>query len=78
MKIVTREEAIDKGLKTYYTGEACKRDHVCERYTLNSVCVMCNAESNKNRLIINQKCKEWVERNRPLVFDRILNKVIRG
>lgn len=39
--IITRREAHVRGLKRFYTGDACKRDHVCERFVSNGGCVMC-------------------------------------
>lgn len=41
MKIVSRKEAIEKGLKKYYTGKTCKNGHYSERYTVGSECQGC-------------------------------------
>lgn len=32
-KVVSREYAKERGLKFFFTGKACKRGHVCPRYT---------------------------------------------
>lgn len=40
-ELVSRQSAIDQKLSKYFTGEPCKRDHVSERYTINSGCVEC-------------------------------------
>lgn len=45
MKIITRQEAIARGLTKYYNGKPCKRGHDCERYTLTSNCAQCTIES---------------------------------
>lgn len=45
MKIITRTEAIESGLKRYYTGEPCKRGHNAERFTISYACVECNKEA---------------------------------
>jgi hypothetical protein len=45
LPIVTREEAIERGLRRYFTGQPCKRGHVGERYTLNAGCLQCMNES---------------------------------
>lgn len=42
MKVITREQAKTNGLKRFYTGKPCKRGHVCERFTGNRTCVLCN------------------------------------
>lgn len=47
LPIVTRQEAIDVGLKKYYTGTICKNGHVSEQYVVNHGCVMCVMESQK-------------------------------
>ena len=51
MKIITRQEAIEQGLKRYYTGKPCKRGHYSERYFTKG-CVECakvvNAELHKS------------------------------
>lgn len=43
MKIITRQEAIAKGLKTYFTGKPCKNNHVCER-RVSGECYQCNVD----------------------------------
>lgn len=40
-EIVTRCEAIERGLVKYFTGEQCKHGHTALRYTLNGTCVDC-------------------------------------
>jgi hypothetical protein len=39
LEIVTRQEARDRGLKRYFTGQKCKRGHVAERWTCDANCV---------------------------------------
>ena len=41
MDITTREQAIVSRQATYFTGVACKRGHICERYTKNGGCKHC-------------------------------------
>lgn len=41
MEKITRQEAIARGLNRYFTGEACKNNHIAERYTQSSVCIEC-------------------------------------
>ena len=44
MKIISRKEAKGLGLKKYYTGKLCKRDHLSERRTCNGHCIECRTE----------------------------------
>lgn len=41
MEKMTRNEAISANKRRYFTGLPCKRDHICERYTINTLCIMC-------------------------------------
>jgi hypothetical protein len=38
---ISRELARERGLVHYFTGRACKRGHVAERYLSNGECVVC-------------------------------------
>ena len=69
MQIITRAEAKAQGLVRYYTGEPCKRGHVCERHTCDFKCLMCNAEKAKERRAKDpererRRRKEWREKNK--------------
>ena len=50
MKIISRKEALEQGLKRYFTGKPCKNGHVASR-TLNGNCFECK----------NQQTKEWLK-----------------
>lgn len=41
MKILSREDALNKNLSRYFTGKPCVKKHVVERYTNNGKCVSC-------------------------------------
>lgn len=47
MEIITKQQAIDKGLKRFFTGEPCYRGHVSERFIGSGKCVVCNSEIGK-------------------------------
>ena len=47
MQIITRQEAKEKGLSRYFTGEPCPFSHVCERYVTGYKCVQCTREQRK-------------------------------
>lgn len=46
-KIITRSEALEKALPSYFTGVPCKRGHIAKRATANSCCFECMYESTK-------------------------------
>lgn len=54
-QIVTRKEAIEKGLKKYFTGIKCSNGHSEERLTISGSCVECTREGNRK---IRLKIKE--------------------
>lgn len=43
MKIISRKDAIARGLKRYFTGKPCKHGHMDEQYVSGSGCVKCIA-----------------------------------
>lgn len=45
MQIVTKNEAVRRGLKKYFTGEPCSRGHIAERYFRNGACLECMKEN---------------------------------
>jgi hypothetical protein len=48
--IITRQQAIAQNAARYFTGNACIKGHVSERYTANKTCCECaNALSKKTK-----------------------------
>jgi hypothetical protein len=45
--ISTRRAAIKAGCVRYYTGKPCKRGHLSERWTVNSMCIVCKYKAEK-------------------------------
>lgn len=45
--IITRQEALEKGLGTYFTGEPCLKGHIAPRITKRYKCVGCKREWEK-------------------------------
>lgn len=43
MEIVTRKEAIERGLKRYFTGKPCKYGHISEKVTSSATCCECQS-----------------------------------
>jgi len=42
MDIITKQEARERGLTRYFTGQACPHGHVAERRASTSRCVECD------------------------------------
>lgn len=54
-EIITRNEAVERGLMRYYTGKECVNGHYSERYTINCVCIECkNLHQEKTKKRANQ------------------------
>ena len=62
-QVITRKEARELGLAHYYTGKACKRGHVSERYTTGG-CIVCAKERN------NQWYSDPVNKEKQKEYDR--------
>jgi hypothetical protein len=54
MNITYRDEAVDRGLTHYFTGNACKRGHVDRRLTSTGHCLSCSSSEGR----------KWSRRNR--------------
>ena len=71
-----REDALLKGLKTYSTGEPCKKGHLSEKYTSTRGCVQCALDAAKRRAEsksaeISAYVKQWNLQNKERAY---LNK----
>jgi 5-methylcytosine-specific restriction endonuclease McrA len=44
MEVISRDEAIQQGLKYYFTGAACKHGHVSKRIVSSHACYECRRE----------------------------------
>lgn len=58
---ISKNEAEQLNLPKYFTGRACKRGHVSERYTKSSVCCACAAENSWSR---NHTDPNFIEKRR--------------
>jgi hypothetical protein len=47
MEIISRKEAMERGLKYYFTGKPCKHGHIFERLVSNHGCLYCLRERAK-------------------------------
>ena len=75
MEIISREQAKERGLKRYYTGETCVNGHLDERNTKSGKCVGClkarrDRYYNENKERIIARHKKYREENYELVRER--------
>lgn len=47
METITREEAAKQGLKKFFSGKACVRGHVSERFVSSGGCIDCTTITNR-------------------------------
>ncbi len=61
MEIISRKDALERGLKRFFTGKPCQKGHVAERFVANFDCIEC-----KNAYIkeYNAANKDRVQANR--------------
>ena len=65
MKTPARKAARKLGLKHYFTGAACKRGHVCERYVSSARCIECAVNwCVENHERVAEKNARWHAKNR--------------
>lgn len=68
-EIISREEAIKKGFRLYFTGEKCGRGHISERVAASRNCVEC-AKINRAEIYARNRekaiadAKRWYEENK--------------
>jgi 5-methylcytosine-specific restriction endonuclease McrA len=75
MSIISRAEAKAAGSKRYFTGVACPRNHVGERFASTGGCVLCCAENSARARLNNpEKAKEIDLRSKAKHRDRILEE----
>jgi hypothetical protein len=67
VKVASRKEAKVHGLERYFTGTACKRGHVSERYTKGAHCVSCTVERRSSP----QQVEYRADRHRAQYYPRI-------
>lgn len=59
--IISRKEAIEKGLKVYFTGKPCKYGHVSERRVNDRGCLECGKEHREQK---KEYFKEYYQQNK--------------
>lgn len=75
MKLISRKEAKEKGLKRYFTGEPCKRGHMVERVVSNGRCAKCDRECKRqwyeeNKERESERAKQRYEENKKYILER--------
>ena len=65
MDIISRKEAIARGLDYYFTGKPCKRGHIDKRKTQQCGCVSCDRDYYKeNKETIIGRVSKWQKENK--------------
>ncbi len=78
MEIITRKEALERGLKSYFTGKPCKHRHIAKRSVCDSGCFECQVIKNAKQYRANPSKrakkkaynKEYHAANRPRIRKR--------
>lgn len=68
MKPISIDTARSQGLTKFFTGDACVRGHVAERWAASNTCVVCQAENKHRWNVANREKntiarKAWAEAN---------------
>lgn len=72
MKVTSRKEAINLGLKYYFTGKPCKHGHVSKRKSYSGVCYECFITKQRESYDSEKACarvKDYYSRNREKRLD---------
>jgi hypothetical protein len=48
-ELISRKEALERGLKRYFTGKECPHGHITVRHTVNGACIGCVAAYKAGR-----------------------------
>lgn len=67
-EIITRKEALARGLKRYFTGKACKHGHLAERFVSQKLCCLCDKTNHQ----------KYYEKIRPKRNCKICGTELRG
>jgi hypothetical protein len=67
----TRKEALEQGLKWYYTGKPCKNNHVAVRLVSNFGCKTC-LYKRREEYETSQKYTEWKKENKSKVSSKYI------
>lgn len=70
-KIISRAEAKAKGLKRYFTGEACKYGHIAMRYTKGRDCIDCCLRYQRENIEAKrERDRAYRKKNREAIRER--------
>src|ERR1700693_1453229 len=58
----TKGEAIALGVKTFFTGRACKHGHIAERHVSSGSCIEC-IRTSCNTELHREQCRLWRKNN---------------
>jgi hypothetical protein len=66
--LISKKEALEKGLIYYYTGKPCKHGHITERLVKGGSCRICKNNysekyRNENVLQVKESIRRWQQKN---------------
>lgn len=70
--IITKDEAIKLGLKSYFTGKPCKHGHTAERIVSSSTCRECSRVSSRKSSTYDPiaRRKDYLENREQILLDK--------
>lgn len=70
MQIITRKEALELGLKKYFTGKPCKHGHISER-RVGGDCIGCARKYHvDNKVAIAERKRQYREENKEVIAEK--------
>jgi DNA-binding XRE family transcriptional regulator len=67
--LLSRTEAISRGLRHYFTGKPCKRGHIALRFATSMDCVVCSKNRQQSEKIKTYKSKNYLK-NRDIYLNK--------
>lgn len=65
-RVISRQEALARGDRFYFTGKPCPRGHVCQRYTCSWACELCTRKpqlTKAQKLRRKLRAREYNQKN---------------
>lgn len=73
MEIISKKDAIKKGLSRYFTGNPCPRGHISQRTIYGSACLICRAEKDREKRFAKKLANNQVQFLNPYYISQHLN-----
>lgn len=63
--VISREDAREKGLTFFFTGNPCRRGHICERYVKACTCLDCSVLPQRKATVKAYDAANYLEKRKP-------------